>query len=1055
MTQEEVLLPPPANRYESCCRLCLAASDEPSCRLFPVHPEDDPIEGHNQQHVPHQQQQPQQQQQNHHPAHHRTERLIEMILECTSIQITLEEDYPAKVCEKCVETLDKFYQYRRRCLANDQILRTERQRLRGQRKGTSSSNNNNNNSEEDEQQKHHRRTEVGGGGGGGGESSQQEAVMMVVPAIRIKSEPLPLLPDHRVEEDDEGAGPAAALVEGGASSILRSILLQTRESTTSRSSPNTEPESPRQTPHLPPHAPPSLSGTPHGQEEQDEPLPDDDDEKDVKPSLLQQMLLQQQAATVATSPSASVRSPAKSAIDTNATEGPPGGTSTTSSSTTSCSLSSSSLLKRMLLDGSGTTSLEQPPLEGTSCQTQRCHRIAKPEPPPSATNTPSPPLSLGRAKEETNTVPSASETPLASQLRSILLQHRASALLARTASMSDLSPEQQHQPPAPERPEVSYVRSLFLRNDSDDSESEPPPPAVDDQREMLLYAMFQELRARHQHQQQQHPHQHQQPFSSDSDDDTAAEEGEEDAPQDYRLPCVRRRSTDSLESRGSSKRRRMEYPCVLCGRTFAGRTKLVQHMRTHMGGALGVPADGCAAGSSLGGAAAATAASAPTALHPAAVGPDAAALLANGGNEDEIDALERRSYACYICGADQNNLHQLKEHLLAAHQDRIRSRGRTRERQKAAQDFFCRLCASEGVLIHPLFPPGDNDPKDELVRMIEVLTSVHLTRVDDAGAVICDKCLQILDLFCKFREECLQQDVLIRTRRTLLGGQGQQLLQQQHLHQEVSSLPTIVEVKQESVEEADESAQPAPSEGPEQIICTPAQLIAPEECKEECDDQQEKQQYLVTEEIAPAARVEDETVLHHYNATPEMIPLLSSNIYNNSFPLPGIALYHPTVVSLSHPTEVPETPQDECSDNASNKSTICAHEQTTRHVRTARRVKRKPKPNFKKPPPSCNQCPGETFATYYEFHEHMNRRHTWDKSNSSSLACDPCQMRFTKSYNLKRHMYEVHRELPHGLTVIPCEHCGELFLRGNILERHILKVHRNVTNLSASAIETT
>uniref|UniRef100_A0A182Q2E1 ZAD domain-containing protein n=1 Tax=Anopheles farauti TaxID=69004 RepID=A0A182Q2E1_9DIPT len=370
------------------------------------------------------------------------------------------------------------------------------------------------------------------------------------------------------------------------------------------------------------------------------------------------------------------------------------------------------------------------------------------------------------------------------------------------------------------------------------------------------------------------------------------------------------------------------------------------------------------------------------------------------------------------------------------------------------QDFFCRLCASEGVIIHPLFPPGDNDPKDELVRMIEVLTSVHLTRVDDAGAVICDKCLQILDLFCKFREECLRQDVLIRTRRTLLGevfaGQPQQLNQQPQ--QEAAFLPSIEAIKQENVEVTDDTTQPPIADGAEEIICTPTQLIESESCKEECDDLREKQQFLVTEEIAPATPVQGETILHHYDAIHDMTPILSCNIYNNS---PNMTLHHPTASDLSISADAPEASQEEGIGTASNKRALSKPLSKTKHGRTSRYVKRKPKPNFKKPPPGCEQCPGENFATYYEYDQHMNRRHTWDKSNRSSLACDPCQMRFTKSYNLKRHMYEVHRELPHGLTVIPCEHCGELFLRGNILERHIVKVHRNVEKLRASAIPTT
>ncbi|XP_035891111.1 zinc finger protein 853-like [Anopheles stephensi] len=727
MTQEEVL--PPSNRFETCCRLCLSADELSCCNLYPQ-PEGT-------------------------AESLRTERLVEMILECTSIQITLEEDYPAKVCEKCVETLDKFYQYRRRCLANDQILRHERQRTRGQRK------NNNNNNNEDEKGNTPppppllplpppavRRSPASG------ESSHQQPV---IPAIRIKREPLPL--DQRgsgAEEEENGSeqeeqhAPAveteAPAGDGGMSSILRSILLQTRDSTTSRSSPNTEPESPRQTPqllpiHPPPPSVPNMDTVRHqqqyneddgGQAEQE-----DEEERDVKPSLLQQMLLQQQCAT--TSPAN--RSPAKTtennsaATNTGAQEGSVSGNISSNSSA-----STSSLLKRMLLDGSGTMAtgagqeqqtapptLPQPPaaavspLEGTSCQQQqqqssRSHRTK--HEPPSATNTPSPPASLHRAKED---VPS-NETPLASQLRSILLQHR-SASWARTASLSpDVSPELQHQhqqpssedqkPSAPassniEKPEVSYVRSLFLRNDSD-SESEPPP--VDDQREMLLYAMFHELRARQQQQQQQQQHQSQTGFSSDSDDDS------DDLPQDYRMPSVRRRSTDSVDSR-TTKRRRMEYPCLLCGRTFAGRTKLVLHMRTHMmleGGATHTTTTTTPAtdgGSGL------NVSAVPSGIVPGLLLPNGASdvedvsPLAAGrlaatpqqhhhrnddaypdgvGNEDEIDALERRSYACYICGADQNNLHQLKEHLLAAHQDRIRSRGRTRERQKAS--IACEIC---------------------------------------------------------------------------------------------------------------------------------------------------------------------------------------------------------------------------------------------------------------------------------------------------------------------------------------------------------------------------
>ncbi|XP_058060690.1 zinc finger protein 574-like [Anopheles bellator] len=682
MTQEEVLL---ANRLESCCRLCFSGEDL-NCSLFP----DDRSRAEH--HHQHRRPPPVEDRRNRNGVEEdRREQIVEMILECTSIQITLEEDYPAKVCEKCVETLDKFYQYRRRCLLNDQILRTER--LRGHMSGKAAGGPVRYASETANQRLPPSFPQVEGTQPL--QTLQQQPAAFCSPSIRIKSEPLALLErpsaeegdrEEQEEEQDERrrrrAGgehdvpPAAPPPPAeSSSSILRSILLQTRDQSTAshRSSPNTDSESPaRQTPPqpatlaTPANASPGASGA-AGPEE------------DIKPSLLQQMLLQQGSPARSSPPkAASISSPVCAVLE--------------SATTTPSALgSSSSLLKRMLLDGAGGSSMgagpSMEPLPRTKSE------------PPTTVDSPSPPVigEPGRALEM-----AANETPLASQLRSILLQHR--SVLASHGQVTEQTATTATPNSPPEKPEVSYVRSLFLRNDaSDDSDGEPP--ATDDQRELLLYAMFHELRAR----QQQAPG-----CSSDDSDDS------EELPHDYRMPSVvRRRSTESSTDSRASKRRRMEYPCLLCGRSFAGRTKLVLHMRTHMMDTVAV-------------AAAAAAATVPAAHspHPAGVPP-----LANGGvgddadgnrspslrvaanfhnhslllgghpssgiaagdgsgtNEDEIDLLERRSYACYICGADQSNLQQLREHLLAAHQDRVRSRGRTRERPKAS--ISCEICARQ------------------------------------------------------------------------------------------------------------------------------------------------------------------------------------------------------------------------------------------------------------------------------------------------------------------------------------------------------------------------
>ena len=337
--------------------------------------------------------------------------------------------------------------------------------------------------------------------------------------------------------------------------------------------------------------------------------------------------------------------------------------------------------------------------------------------------------------------------------------------------------------------------------------------------------------------------------------------------------------------------------------------------------------------------------------------------------------------------------------------------------------------------------------------MIAVLTSVHLAQTEEAGAVICDKCLQMLDLFCKFREECLRQDVLIRTRRTILleqqRQQQEQLVQQQQQtffsqQQSLSLLHPVVEIKVEDVE-------PVAAIEPEEILCTPVHQFAElEDCKEEEETLPiTAEPFLVTNE-SPTVSVVSQPVLQPYPSVTHDNSMLSTSLNDSTgFPLAGIAVLTPiSNLSITVPTS---ESSPESTDAPVDGTAVCEADKTP----PARRGKRgKAKPNFKKPPPDCELCQ-ESFATHYELQQHMNQQHAWDRGNRCSLACDPCQMRFTKSYNLKRHLYEVHGEVPQGLTVTPCAHCGERFLRGNILERHIARVHQNKKVLKVRAIKST
>lgn len=353
------------------------------------------------------------------------------------------------------------------------------------------------------------------------------------------------------------------------------------------------------------------------------------------------------------------------------------------------------------------------------------------------------------------------------------------------------------------------------------------------------------------------------------------------------------------------------------------------------------------------------------------------------------------------------------------------------EQDEFTLEYFCRLCAAEaalGVMLHPLFPPGDDDPKDELVRMIDVLTSVTLTRTQDSSAVVCDKCLQMLDLFCQFREECLRQDVMIRTRREL-----EKERRQEEAAAAAAASAVCVEIKEE----------PEPEEPPTIVI---------DDCKDEPPEEDEDEED--DEEVQPCANQVAQQLL-----ASSLVTNNSSSNSSSSFMTPAeISLYSQTS-SLSISVQVNQISLDNMGTAALVAvpvlQTIPDQTQippqtipappppttsTPSSTNTTNTTFRKGKLDPNKPPPDCELCQ-ESFATHYDYEQHLDQVHAWDRGTRCSLACDPCQMRFTKSYNLKRHMYEVHGELAPGLTVSACEYCGLKFLRGYTLNRHVAKMH--------------
>lgn len=51
--------------------------------------------------------------------------LLDIILECTDIQLTADEDFPSSACQNCLQVLQEFYHFRRRTKEYDRLIRTK------------------------------------------------------------------------------------------------------------------------------------------------------------------------------------------------------------------------------------------------------------------------------------------------------------------------------------------------------------------------------------------------------------------------------------------------------------------------------------------------------------------------------------------------------------------------------------------------------------------------------------------------------------------------------------------------------------------------------------------------------------------------------------------------------------------------------------------------------------------------------------------------------------------------------------------------------------------
>lgn len=85
-------------------------------------------------------------------------------------------------------------------------------------------------------------------------------------------------------------------------------------------------------------------------------------------------------------------------------------------------------------------------------------------------------------------------------------------------------------------------------------------------------------------------------------------------------------------------------------------------------------------------------------------------------------------------------------------------------RAVSASQRFCRLCLSKEQQLKPIFPP-DGTPDELLLQQILSCLTITISFEEDYDTFICRICSQEVTKFFLYKEQCLANDSIIRTRR--------------------------------------------------------------------------------------------------------------------------------------------------------------------------------------------------------------------------------------------------------------------------------------------------